>query len=347
MIRIYPVKKNLYPRHVFRISRASRPLVQNVFIVLEQKGVMGYGEASPNAFFGEDPLDVEMSLAGLADYFRRQTLESPEDIARIWEEIWVRVAPSRACQCAVDIALWDLLTKQAGVTVAQAALGRPAIPVATSATLGLCEPEAWPARVAEVREFPAVKVKMDASAGLDLLRFIREQGSQAIRVDANCSWSGRDVPKLAGDLAGLGVEFIEQPLPPAENHRMEDILSASPLPIFADESCFGPADVENLPGRFSGFNIKLVKCGGLTPALAMLRRGKQLGLQVMVGCMLESSLLISAGFVAAQGADYADLDGSWLLKEDVFAGLSIRAGRLLPSGTPGLGVEPKFPPVES
>ena len=99
-----------------------------------------------------------------------------------------------------------------------------------------------------------------------------------------------------------------------------------------------------MPGRFSGFNIKLVKCGGITPGLAMLREGKRLGLKVMVGCMLESSLLISAGAVVAQDADYADLDGSWLLRDDPFEGLVMNSGRIEPNGLPGLGMKPKLPP---
>jgi L-alanine-DL-glutamate epimerase-like enolase superfamily enzyme len=215
--------------------------------------------------------------------------------------------------------------------------------VSTCATLGLCDPEEWPVRIGEVAGFPAVKVKMDSRLDMGILRAIRARTGAALRVDANCAWSGLDVATAAEDLAELGVEFIEQPLPPSEDDAMQAILRSSPLPIFADESCAVPEDVDRLPGRFSGFNIKLVKCGGITPALAMLRRGRELGLKVMVGCMLESSLLISAGCVVAQDADYADLDGSWLLRDDPFRGLAIVGGTITPVG-PGLGVLPEPPP---
>lgn len=346
MIRMYAVKKSLFPRHVFRISRASRPRVDNVFLVLEQDGVLGYGEASPNSFFHEDAWDVEMALSGLADFFRRQTLETFEDIARLWSETWDRVAPSRAAQCAVDLALWDLYAKLRGTSVCDAALGAPPRPVVTSATLGICPREEWPARIAELSSFGSIKVKMDATANLDLIDAIRAATDAAIRVDANGAWKDVDIGALSRRLADRGVEFIEQPLLPADDARMPALLAASALPILADESCAGPQDIAALPGRFSGFNIKLVKCGGLTPALSMLRRGQALGLKVMIGCMLESSLLISAGAVAAQEADYADLDGSWLLREDPFRGLEISDGRLRPSDAKsalGLGVEP-IPP---
>jgi L-alanine-DL-glutamate epimerase-like enolase superfamily enzyme len=343
MIRIYNAAKALHPKHVFRISRASRPQVDNAYLVVEQDGVMGFGEASPNAFFKEEIGDVSLRLAGLNDYFKRQTLESASDIGRIWTEIRELAAPSRATQCAIDVALWDLHSKLLGKTAAEAALGRAARPVATSATLGICPREEWPGRIEELAEFPAVKVKLDATVQTDLIQAIRARTPAAIRVDANGAWAGLDIAAISERLEALGVEFIEQPLLPSEDARMETILRQSRLPIMADESCALPEDVGKLQGRFHGFNIKLVKCGGITPGLAMLREGKRLGLKVMVGCMLESSLLISAGAIVAQDADYADLDGSWLLRDDPFRGLDIRQGCIQPNGGPGLGVEPIRP----
>jgi L-Ala-D/L-Glu epimerase len=341
MISLYPVRRTLHPRHVFRIARASRPQVDNLFLAVEQEGVIGYGEASPNAYFREDPWDIHQALAGLQDYFRRQRLRGSEDIVRIWHEVKELVAPSRACLCAVDTALWDLLGKLTGRTALDAALGRPGRPVATSATLGLCPPGEWAGRIAEAGDFPALKLKMDETADLAFVHAARAATSAAIRVDANCAWGSLDVPALSERLAALGVEFIEQPLPREDDHRMPALLKASRLPIFADESCALPEEVEALAGRFSGFNIKLVKCGGITPALEMLATARRLGLRTMVGCMLESSLLISAGLIVAQGSDYADLDGSWLLGDDPFEGLAIRDGRLQPPSGAGLGVRPR------
>ncbi len=140
--------------------------------------------------------------------------------------------------------------------------------------------------------------------------------------------------------AGLGVLFIEQPLPVADDPRMEALLPQMRLPVFADESCATLEDIERVRGRYTGFNIKLSKCGGLTPALKMLRRGRELDMRVMVGCQLESSLGIAAGAVVAQQADYADLDGGWLLGDDPFAGLPLRNGELALADVPGLGVQP-------
>lgn len=340
MIRIYAVRKTLFPRHVFRIARGSRPRAENIFLAAEQDGRIGYGEASPSAYFNEDFWDVHMRLLGLADYFRRQTLRTSADIARIWEEAWPLVSPSRAALCAVDVALWDLFGKLTGRGAAELAWGTAPRAVATSATLGICPPEEWPARIAEAAEFPVIKVKVGADESLDLLRAVRAGSRSAIRVDANCAWGGLDIGPLSRRLAELGVEFLEQPLPREEDARMPDLLRESCLPILADESCATLEEVEGLAGRFSGFNIKLVKCGGITPALRMLEAARRLGLRTMVGCMLESSLLIAAGWVAAQRSDYADLDGAWLLRNDPFRGLPLEQGRLLPPAGPGLGIRP-------
>lgn len=340
MIRIYPVQKALYPRHVFRISRASRTQVDNVFLAAEQDGVIGYGEASPNAYFHESASDVWLRLSGLADFFLHRSLRTSADISGIWDELLPLLAPSRAALCAVDVALWDLFSRLGGRSVVDAAYGVPARPVPSSATLGICPEDQWPERIAEASEFPAIKLKLDASADFGVVRAAKARSRAAIRVDANCAWGCLDVAALSEELAGLGVEFIEQPLPREEDRRMPALLKASRLPVFADESCALPEDVEALPGRFAGFNIKLVKCGGITPALRMLDAAGRLGLKTMVGCMLESSLLISAGFVIGQRTDYADLDGSWLLRDDPFQGMAVRRGCLQPPAGPGLGVRP-------
>ncbi len=340
MIRSNCTRKTLIPKHIFQTSRATRRSVENVFLVLEQKGVLGYGEASPNSLFGEDPSDVHSKLSSLPDYFRRQTLDSVDDIARIWDELWPFLSPSRAGQCAVDLALWDLWSKLQGQSACETIWQAAPRPIASSATLGICPREEWDVRIAEAVEFPAIKVKMDDRADIDFIRAIREKSSAPIRVDANCAWSAMDIGALSRKLAELNVEFIEQPLPPAQNERMPDWLSKSVLPILADESCLGPSDIPKLAGSFSGFNIKLVKCGGITPAVRMIAAGRELGLQIMIGCMLESSLLISAGTVLAQKTDFADLDGAWLINNDPFDGLSIHQGRLSLGPNPGFGVEP-------
>ncbi len=331
----------LHPRAVFRISRAHRAEVRNVFVRIEDEGVAGYGEASPNAFYDEAAEAVESAIAGAANWISSLRIRSITDVKAAWEEGWRLMHPSRAAQCAIDVALWDWLARKEGVSVTELIFGAPPREIASFCTIGLSEENELAGKVDELRNNPLIKIKSDEAASLDAVRFVQARCHAArIAIDANCAWSGIDIRALSRDLAALGVIFIEQPLPPSEDSRMREILAHSALPIFADESCVTLGDVERLAGKFSGFNIKLVKCGGITPALAMVKAGRAMGLQIMVGCMLESSALIAAGAVIAQQTDYADLDGAWLLRDDPFSGLNFSQGILSCSRSPGLGVEP-------
>ena len=322
----------LHPKTVFRISRAARTEVRNVFVRIRDEGIAGYGEASPNAFYGEEADDVRSRLSRAAGGLRGLNVRSVADIGRIREEIWPALEPSRAAQCALDIALWDWLARRENCTVCELAWGKRPRPVATFATIGISTPEELDARVAELRGFPLIKIKSDAMADLGPARFVRERTGAALAIDANCAWGAHDVSALARQLAGWEVKFIEQPFSPEEDARMPELLAASPLPVFADESCVVEDDVRRMPGRFSGLNIKLAKCGGLTPAMRMLKRARELGLRTMVGCMLESSVLISAGAVVAQQTDFADLDGAWLIRDDPFRGARYENGILHTDG---------------
>jgi len=344
-MKLDAVIRALQPRAVFRISRGHRREVRNVFVRLtDGEGICGFGEASPNAFYGESAEKVLEKLQSLAPWLRDQNLRELSDIEQIWNDAWQRLQPSRAAQCALDLALWDLLAKRLQHSVCELSLGAPPRDVATFCTIGISEPHELAAKVEELKDFPFLKIKLDSRADLSVVKFVRERCKNArLAVDANCAWSefaNADIAAISRELARLGVEFIEQPLPPDEHARMPEILKNSALPIFADESCVTRDDVEKMPALFSGFNIKLVKCGGLTPALAMLRRGRALGLRVMVGCMLESSALIAAGAVIAQQTDFADLDGAWLIGDDPFRGWIFERGKLRANREPGLGIEP-------
>ncbi len=343
MIQIFPIVHDLHPRHVFRLAHATRPLVRNVFLIVEQNGLRGYGEASPSAFYGEEANEIYMRLCGLQDYFKQQTINHREDISRIWNEVWPMVAPSRATQCAIDIALWDLWGKLRDKSVARLIWGEAAKPFTTSCTLGLSEKSELAEKFAELKDFPAIKVKMDAAHDINALQAIAAMGSAHIRLDANGSWlsgSTEDWTQKIQALAPFKIELLEQPLLPQFDAEMPTLKKYAPFPIFADESCIVEEDVEKLVGHFDGLVLKLVKCGGITPALRLLNAAQRLHLKVMVGCMLESSVLIAAGSVLAQKAEYADLDGAWLLKDDPFTGLNFKQGLLIPNDDPGLGVRP-------
>ena len=330
----------LHPRNVFRISRAARRETVNVFLRLDRDGIVGSGEASANAYYGENPAEVARKLEGVRGFLEGRPIDSPADIESVWRDAWPMLAPSRAAQCALDVALWDWLGKGKGLTVTELALGQKPEPVASFATIGISETGEMDRKIAELAGFPCVKIKSNETGDLSAARRIRAAMPEArVAVDANCAWAEVDFGRIAVELRSIGVEFVEQPLPPAADARMPGLCAALPAPVLADESCVTVEDVERMPGHFAGFNIKLVKCGGLTPALQMVRRGRELGLETMVGCMLESSLLIAAGAVVGQITDYADLDGAWLLADDPARGWGFDRGMLYPETSPGLGVE--------
>ena len=312
----------LQARHVFRISRGDKKEVANVIFSLQAEGFTGLGEASPNAFYNETAEDVSQRLAALSNWLEGISLAKPEDIVALWPEIWQRVQPSRAAACAVDCALWDWLAAARGVTLSELLWDEPAGPVVSCVTLGLSTSGELDAKLDELAGFPLIKIKLARENALELVSKVRQRTTARLEVDANAAWDAPFLAEIAPQLGTLGVEFIEQPLPPGEK------FTAPEVPVFADESCVVPEDVDRLHEGFAGFNLKLVKCGGITPALDMLERGKKSGLRSMVGCMLESSVLISAGLAIAQRTDYADLDGAWLLQAEPFGRVKFEKGIL-------------------
>jgi L-alanine-DL-glutamate epimerase-like enolase superfamily enzyme len=328
----------LHPRGAFRTARTRTVPFDNVILRVERDRVTGWGEASPHPYYGASAADVVRNLESLSGWLRTLSIRSADDIAAAWNESWTRLQ-DRAAQCALDLALWDWLARKEGVTVTELAHGHVPQPITSFATIGLSTKEELDDKIAELEGFPRVKIKSDATGDLEPARRVKEELRAAIAIDANCAWSTSTLPALAVGFSSLGAEFIEQPLPVARDHEL--IRGSYPLPIIADESCVLEEDVARLSLNFDGINVKLVKCGGLTPALRMIRRARELGMRTMVGCMLETSMLIAAGCVAAQKADYADLDGAWLIADDPCTGWRFERGILHPPQAPGLGAEPR------
>ena len=175
---------------------------------------------------------------------------------------------------------------------------------------------------------------------MELLRALRDSTNQTIRVDANEGWNHASALERLPELAKLGVEFVEQPLPEGRLDEVRALRERSPLPFIADEDMHDAADIPRLAGVYDGINLKLAKCGGIAPALAAIAVARAHGLKILLGCMIESSLGIAAALAVAPLVDWIDLDGHLLIQGDPFRGLGLRGGRLIPSDRPGLGVEP-------
>lgn len=332
----------LQPRNVFRISRAQRRSVQNVFVRLERDGIAGYGEASPNEFYNETAEDVARRLSEAAPWIAGLEIASKEDVLRACAQSWRRFAPSRAAVCALDLALWDWLGKAQARSVAELVWGEAARPVTSFGTIGISTAEEWEAKMDELAGFERIKLKSDAATGVQPVEKARARFDGMLAVDANCAWPADRAPEWLNECGRHEVEFVEQPLAPgAEASLPPDPRGA---PLFADESCVTEMDVPRLAVHYEGVCIKLVKCGGLSPALQMVHHARYWEMRVMIGCMLESSLLIAAGAVAAQQTAYADLDGAWLLGHDPCRGWPMERGQLQPPpALHGLGVTVDIP----
>lgn len=322
-------------RHTFRTARGAVDVQRTLVVELERDGLRGYGEATTNAYYGCSIAGMSGALEAVRPLLASMPLDDP---AVLWEALDPHLGHDRFAQCALDLAAHDLWGKLRGAPVHRLwGLATDDLPV-TSYTIGL---DTIPTMVAKLREmpgWPVYKIKLGTAHDLDIVRELREHTDATFRVDANCGWDADEAIEKSRALRDLGVEFIEQPLAADRWGDMGRVVREAALPLVADESCVVEADVERCAGLFHGINIKLCKCGGLTPARRMIRRAQRLGLRVMVGCMTESSVGISAIAQLLPLVHWADMDGALLLAEDIATGVTIERGVCRFSDENGCGV---------
>jgi L-alanine-DL-glutamate epimerase-like enolase superfamily enzyme len=321
----------------FRISRSTNTEVELVEVSLTASGVTGYGEAAPQDHYGES---VESATAFL-DACGELLGDDPFALEEI--EGRLRSLPGEsAARGAIDAALHDLCGKLAGVPVWRL-LGVPRRSPPTSYTIWLGDPDDM-ARRAEVTgdRFVRLKLKLGGRDGLDVerVRSVRSVTGAPLQVDVNEFWSLDEALDAVAELARLGVEYVEQPLPAGDPGGVE-LKRRSGLPIYVDEDCHTLGDVAACAERAHGVNLKLAKSGGIREAIRMVHAARALGLGVMIGCMVESTLGIAPACPVASLCDHVDLDGNVLLADDPWAGVELVDGVQVPSERPGLGVVPR------
>jgi L-Ala-D/L-Glu epimerase len=316
-------RRILQLKHTFTIAHDSRHEQGTLLVELRDGGLSGFGEATDNKYYGVTYEQLAAKLLALRPLLLNYQLTSPE---QFWADMEPHLAGLPFAQCALDEAAWDLYGKERGLPLYQAWGLDPAKAPVTNYTIGIDTVEKM---VAKMREFPwpIYKIKLGTADDLAIVRELRRHSPAGFRVDANCAWTADQTLAYAPELQKLGVEFIEQPLRADDWAGMERVYRHSPLPVLADESCIVEPDVDRCAGYFHGVNIKLTKCGGLTPARRMIARARELGLRVMVGCMTESSVGISAIGHLAPLLDYVDMDGTLLIANDPATGVEV-----LPSG---------------
>jgi L-alanine-DL-glutamate epimerase-like enolase superfamily enzyme len=339
------ISHEIVPVHTtvpFVISRGGASEWRTVTVrVRDDDGVEGWGEAAPSRFYGETPESVVAALSRFSDALADLNPWHLED-AEARMNATMRF--NGAAKSAVSAALHDLAAKRLGVPLWKMWGLDPARAPRSSFTIAIApDDETLAERVRAAAEYPVLKVKLGSAEGIArdqrIIRVVRDAAPQAIlRVDANAAWTPKSALLMAGVLAELGVEFIEQPLPAHDVEGMRFVRERSPLPIVADESCVVASDIPKLIGAVDGINIKLAKCGGLREALRMIATARSHGLLVMCGCMIETSLGISAAAHLAPLLDCADLDGAALLSDDPYIGATIAGGVIRLPDAPGLGV---------
>jgi L-alanine-DL-glutamate epimerase-like enolase superfamily enzyme len=326
---------DLKTRHPFTIARGSTTAYRVVRVRLrDADGLEGWGEAAPSRYYGETADTVAAALGRLAPALPAD----PSDLEGA-DAALLRAAPQdAAARVAVSAALHDLAGKRLGAPLWRLWGLDPARAPLSSFTIGLDTPERMQAKVREAAPYPILKIKVGTPDDAAVLRAVREVTDKPLRVDANAGWTVSEALARLPLLEEMRVELIEQPVAPDDVEGLAAVHRASRIPIVADEACRTAADIPRLAGAVDGINIKLAKCGSLREALRMVESARAHRLSVMVGCMIETSLGITAAAHLTPLLDLADLDGAALLERDPFAGATIDAGRIvLPTG-PGLGV---------
>lgn len=326
-------------KHVFAIANSSRTETAVVLTQIEHEGVVGFGEASLPPYLPETQESVSRFLAKVD----LSKFSDPLQLEDIWDYLNQLEEGNMAAKAAVDIALHDLAGKLIGQPWHRLWGLNPEKAPDTTYTIGIDSDEKVKEKTREVAtDFHILKVKLGRSEAEDkaMIAAIRSVSDLPIAIDANQGWKTvNQALEMIGWLQEKGAVMIEQPMQKNDLDNIAQVTAQSPLPIFADESVQGLADVAKLKGIFTGINIKLMKCGGMREAWKMANLAKCLGMQVMIGCMTETSCAISAASQLAPLADFADLDGALLISNDCYSGTKIVDGKISVSLLPGIGLD--------
>ncbi len=328
-------RMSLHTKLPFVIARWGYSGHENVIVSIADDGVTGMGEAAPNRYYGESPDSV---VAALERY--KPLIES----AAYWSLEAMEATLSTALQgnasarAAVSSALHDLYARKLGVSLHRMwGLDSTATPL-SSFTIAIDDVEGLKRRVDDAAQYPILKIKLGTNRDEEIVRTVREAApDKVLRVDANAAWTPQEAIAQSAMLRDNGVESLEQPVAAGDIDGMRFVRERCGMPVIADESCLVARDVPRLAGACDAINIKLAKCGSLREAMRLVHTARAHELRVMAGCMIETSLGISAIAQLAPLLDAADFDGAALLAEDPFRGVTIDDGRVALTDAPGLG----------
>ena len=318
-------------KNPFKISRRDTESYREVISVEIDGGV---GEAAPAKFYGETVQTVVAAIEKLAPLLDGN-LDYVQDVMH---EIESALDGNYAAKSAIDMALHDRLGKKLGAPLFKLWGLNPQKTPRTSFTIGLDEPSVMAEKALQAETFPILKVKLGTPYDVEIIQALRKVTDKPIYVDANTAWTPKEAVDIINELTQFGVTLIEQPTKADDIDGLKYIREHTTLPIFADESVKRTRDIPKLVEAVDGINIKLVKCGGILQALRMVHVARAHGLLIMLGCMIESSLAITAAAHLSPLVDFTDLDGNLLISNDPYIGVTLENGKLILPDLPGIGV---------
>ncbi len=322
-------------KYPFTISKGTKTHQPTFVVELDYFGYKGYGEAPAISYYNIPVEKMIFDLEAKRPFVEKFSFSDPE---RYWHYLHHLFPQNPFLVCALDMAGWDVFGKMKKQQLHQWwGLDTATAPL-TDYTIGIDTPETM-IRKMEEKPWPIYKIKAGFEGDVDTIAALRKHTNAVFRVDANAGWTLEQAMEKIPLLKELGVEFVEQPLAKDDREGMAKLFAHSALPLIADESCVAEADVLKCPHHFHGINIKLTKCSGITPAKRMIDKARELGLQVMIGCMNESSIGTAAIAQLAPLVDYVDMDGPLLLTEDLASGVSFQDGKIIYKEGRGLGIE--------
>jgi L-alanine-DL-glutamate epimerase-like enolase superfamily enzyme len=322
-------------RHPFTISKGTKTHQPTLIVELEHFGLKGYGEA-PSITYYNIPVEKMVSdLEAKKTLVEKFAFTEPE---RYWHYLHHLFPQNPFLVCALDIAAWDLYGKLKKKKLFDLWNGDISRNPVTDYTIGIDSIDRMIAKLKE-KPWPVYKIKVGTPDDIEIVKALRANTASILRVDANAAWGLDTALQLIPQLKELGVELVEQPLAKDDWEGMKVLYKESSLPLYADEACVFEKDVDRCKDHFHGINIKLTKCSGITPAMRMIRRARELDLKVMVGCMNESTVGSAAIAHLLPFIDHVDMDGPLLLEDDVATGIEYDFGKIIYSNEPGLGIQ--------
>jgi L-alanine-DL-glutamate epimerase-like enolase superfamily enzyme len=324
-------------RHTWTTTMSSSQYRDVLQLDYTRDGVTGLGEGAPIVRYHEDAKSGQAAVGVIHDYL---AAASPWEFEKVMSEVRRRVEGQWAAKAAIDIALMDWVGQKLGVPLYRYFGLDPRDAPVTTFSIGIDTPGITRQKVREAAPYPVLKIKVGLATDEATIEAVRSVTNKPLRVDANEGWKDKEeAVRKINWLEKQGVEFVEQPMPAVMLEETRWVRQRVNLPIIADEACERPADVPKCAGSYDGVNVKLDKCGGLLEAYKMIQIAKSLGMKTMLGCMISSSISVTAAAHLSPLVDYADLDGNLLISNDTHAGVRVENGKLILPDGPGLGLK--------